>query len=405
MSAWSLLAWASFALSLVAVFFCGYLGLLALLAWRIRPPTYGEPTLRFDVIVPAHNEETGIASTVHSLLAIDYPKELFAVVVVADNCQDATARLAREAGAVVIERQHDTLKGKGYALELAFERRLAEGQADGFVVVDADTEVSANLLHAFAHRLQAGAGAVQAEYGVSNVHASWRTRLMTLALTLIHVVRSLARERLGLSAGLRGNGMCFARQTLVDHPHKAYGLVEDVEYGVHLALHGIRVFFAWEACVRGEMVSGGQAAESQRRRWEGGRGALLRQKLPEVVKAALARGDKVLADIAMDLLVPPLSNLGALLAVGLVAEAALLLWSRGVPGPGLVTWGLALAGLLAYLGRGLWLSRLGWRGVQALLWAPVYVVWKLVLVRPWRGQKDAWVRTRREAEEQGGEDG
>ena len=168
--------------------------------------------MRFAVVVPAHNEQDGIAATVENLLAVDYPKELFSVVVVADNCSDETAARAEKAGARVFVRHDDKLRGKGYALAHAFERLAAE--VDAIVVVDADTVVSPNLLLAFAARIQAGAKAVQADYAVRNPNAAWRTRLMAIAFGAFHVLRSLARERMGLSAGLRGNGMCFTTALL-----------------------------------------------------------------------------------------------------------------------------------------------------------------------------------------------
>src|SRR3954464_13680475 len=102
-----------------------YLFVLVLLSGRRKAPTPPPPTLRFDIIVPSHNEEAGIAETVTSLLALDYPKDRFRVLVVADNCSDRTADLARAAGATVLERQSATERGKGYALNFAFERVLA----------------------------------------------------------------------------------------------------------------------------------------------------------------------------------------------------------------------------------------------------------------------------------------
>ncbi|HEY1101562.1 MAG TPA: glycosyltransferase family 2 protein, partial [Myxococcota bacterium] len=225
-------------LTLLALLPTSYLGGLALLAWRHAPPTTTKRDLRFTIVVPAHNEEAGIGSTVDSLLAIDWPRDRFEVVVVADNCVDTTADVARAAGARVLERQNKELRGKGYALELAFDTILAEAVVDAVVVVDADTIVSPNLLAAYATRIEQGALAMQAEYGVRNVHASWRTELMALALAMFHALRNNARERLSLSAGLRGNGMCFTRECLQRFPHKAYGLVEDVEHGLALGRGG-----------------------------------------------------------------------------------------------------------------------------------------------------------------------
>lgn len=393
----SVLTLVSLVFGLVALFVTGYLGLLGLLGARNRAPRCSEPPwLRFAVVVPAHDEADNIAGTVESLLAVDYPRERFQVVVVADNCSDDTAARAATAGARVLERHDLERRGKGYALEHAFDTLLAEDAWDAVVVIDADSVVSENLLQAFHARLERGANAVQAEYGVRNVDASWRTRLMTVALAMFHGVRSEARERLCLSVGLRGNGMCFSRELLLLYPHEAYSLVEDVEYGVAIGLGGHRVAYAGEAEVRGEMVASGQAAESQRRRWEGGRVQLAREAVPRLLAAFAKERRLLLLDLALDLVVPPLSYVGLLVAVGLVGEGALTL-ARGAPAVSTWVWLASALSLALYVGRGLLLARLGLSGALTLLWAPAYVFWKLARVRPWRTDR-SWVRTRRESE-------
>jgi 1,2-diacylglycerol 3-beta-glucosyltransferase len=390
----TMLSLVSLVLGSVALGLTGYLALLALLSRHRPPPVAPMPRHRFAIVVPAHDEEDGITATVKSLTNVDYPRNLFEVVVVADNCCDATALRAREAGARVIERFDEARRGKGYALELAFDTLLEEGNAEAVIVVDADTEVSANLLRAFQARLAHGELAVQAEYGVRNCDASWRTRLMVVALAMFHGVRSLGRERLGVSCGLRGNGMCLSRELLLEHPHQAYGLVEDVEYGIAIGLSGHRVAYAAEARVMGEMVSSADGAGSQRRRWEGGRRALAKAKVPTLLRAFWRRPSLLVLDLAIDLLVPPLATVGLLLAAGLAGEVLLL--TLGI-GPWLSTW-LWLVSLVClgiYVGRGVTLSGLGGSALLALLWAPAYVLWKVVRVMPCRGEKD-WVRTTRE---------
>jgi len=377
-----------------------YLGLLTLLSRRKPDASCQRPTCRFAVVVPAHNEQEQVAQTVASLLTVDYPKHLATVVVVADNCTDATAEVAKAAGAEVLVRHHATDRGKGFALHFAFTELLARQGAnaiDAVVVVDADSVVSTNLLTALAARLSQGELAVQADYGVRNPLASWRTRLMTVALTIFHRVRGLGRERLGLSAGLRGNGMCFSRACLIRFPHDAHGLVEDVEYGIALGLGGVRVAYADEARVLGEMVSGAQASESQRARWESGRALLMRERLPVLLRAARQRRSLMLLDLALDLMVPPLAKIGALLAAGWILEGARL----ALGGPlGLAGYALGAStlALLAYVGRGVVLSGLGFSAVTALFWAPVYVAWKILLkVTPGKRGADGWVRTQRES--------
>ena len=371
-----------------------YLGVLTLLSVPTRTPVANK-LAKFVVVVPAHNEEAQIATTVQSLKAVDYPPELFEVLVVADNCTDATAARAQEAGARVLQRTNEQLRGKGYALEYAFETILADTSVDAAVVVDADTVVSRSLLRAFAARLERGFLAVQAEYGVRNPDASWRTRLMAVALGMFHRLRSLGRERMEVSAGLRGNGMCFATKLLREHPHKAFGLVEDVEYGIAIGLHGVRIAYADEAQVYGEMVSSAAASQTQRQRWEGGRMQLLREKLPQLLGRAIAERNFMLFDLAMDLAIPPLSYLGLGVAVGVVLEA--VIWLTHAPGlGGTILWAINAACLLAYVFRGAQLSRLGAKAALALLYAPIYVIWKIVLMLKPGRKNQAWIRTQRE---------
>jgi cellulose synthase/poly-beta-1,6-N-acetylglucosamine synthase-like glycosyltransferase len=371
-----------------------YLGLLALLARR-REGLPGSATTRFDIVVPAHNEESGIEQTVRSLRALEYPAELFRILVIADNCSDRTAELARGAGALVIERFDTVQRGKGYALSLAYEKSLSDGFANAVVVVDADTVVSGNLLSAFSRRFDEGAEAVQAEYAVPADTDSWRGRLMVIAFTLFHAVRSSARERLGLSAGLRGNGMAFGVGLLRRIPSRAYSIVEDVEYGCTIGLDGVRVVYAEEAVVLSEMPSTGAAARSQRERWEGGRMHLIREYVPILLRRGLSGGSPVMIDLAADLLVPPLSTLGIANVLGLGLSLAGLSAGR-VAAPLVIGWTVSFLALVAYVVRGAVMARVGPRVILDLAWAPVYALWKITLIfRRRRNSPSEWVRTQR----------
>jgi len=382
------------ALALPAAAASLYLLAFTLLSPALPPVLRSSRRLRFDVIVPAHDEAAVIEAAVASLRKLDWPAESFRILVVADNCSDATAALARAAGAEVIERFDTTLRGKGYALALAFQHSLARKWADAVVVVDADTQVSANLLEAFAARIETGAKAVQAHYGVSNPHASWRTRLMTIAMASFHRVRSRARERLQLSCGLRGNGWCVTQRLLRQVPYRAYSLAEDIEYGIDLGLAGYRVHYADEAQVSGMMVSGEEASRTQRQRWEDGRMQLIRSRALPLLKAATGPDGGVCLDLALDLLVLPLSYVAA--------NVALLIMLAGLgtlAAPSFEPWlwlGLACAASIGlYVLRGWSLSGVGLRGLLDLLRAPFFVLWKLLsMLRPHNSAE--WVRTKRE---------
>jgi 1,2-diacylglycerol 3-beta-glucosyltransferase len=375
---------------------CLYLLVLTCLSGRRAAPRLPARTPFFDVIVPAHNEADGIQRTIANLRLLDWPSDRFRVVVIADNCTDDTARVAREAGAVVIERRDPENRGKGYALAHVFRWSRAKGLADAVVVVDADSEASANLLQSFAARLESGSHALQAHYGVLNEDASWRTRLMAIALGAIHRLRSRARERLGLSCGIRGNGWCVSHTLLDQIPYQAYSLTEDVEFGIELGLAGYRVAYCDEAHVNGEMVSTESAARSQRQRWEGGRFRLIRAKVPVLLRRAIAGPSRVCLDLALDLLILPLSYIVLSAAALLAVTIALSLVQPSAFDHALLGAGIFdCAVLAAYVCRGWALSGIGIKGFWDLLRVPGFILWKLLLLVS-GPRTTAWIRTKRE---------
>jgi len=381
-------------LSVPAVAACLYLFVLTVLSAELRllPPSRRQ--LRFDIIVPAHNEELGIAAAVASLKRIDWPQDQFRVVVVADNCTDATASIAANAGADVMQRRDPDHRGKGYALDFAFKASRARQWADAVVVVDADAQVSPNLLEAFARRIERGDQAVQAHYGVSNTNASWRTRLLSIAKAAFHIVRSRGRERLGLSCGIRGNGWCVTHALLDQVPYQAFSLTEDLEFGITLGMAGYRVAYADEAHSDAEMVSGEKDSRKQRQRWEQGRFQLLRSRTLPLLGQALATGSRVCLDLALDLLVLPLSYIG--LNVMLLVAVAVL-GARAGQISAAWQWlavGCCIA-LLLHILRGWQLSQAGLRGLLDLGRAPFFLVWKLMVMLRGGGSRE-WVRTKRE---------
>jgi 1,2-diacylglycerol 3-beta-glucosyltransferase len=382
----------------------GYLALLS----RPGRPSFAPgvepdpPETRFVIVVPAHNEAADIQTTVRSLANVDYPADLFRIVVVADNCTDNTASLARNAGAEVVERTNANLRGKGYALEFGFRRVLDDGVTDAVVVVDADTVVSTNLLRACDLRLRSGERALQVDYQVREAQRSWRTRLLRIAFTAFHDVRSTGRERLGVSCGLRGNGMAFAASTLRQVPHSAFSIVEDLEYGIALGQAGIRVAYVHDAWVQGHMPADGRASAAQRDRWERGRALIRKRYAKHLLFRAVRRRDPIALDLAADVLVPPLGQVAV--ANGFLAATAAGGWFvvRRVGGSwwrSPVVTGIGLVGLIFHVEEGRRRSGTGARGLLDIGTAPVYIGWKLLRRARTRGQTPTeWVRTTRDTD-------
>jgi cellulose synthase/poly-beta-1,6-N-acetylglucosamine synthase-like glycosyltransferase len=371
-----------------------YVLVMTLLSAKLPALAPSGRRLRFDVIVPAHNEESVIANVVRSVKAVDWPADQFKVVVVADNCTDATAAIATAEGAHVMQRFDQENRGKGYALDFAFKASRARGWADAVVVIDADASVSRNLLESYARRFERGEHAVQAHYGVSNTDASWRTRLLSIAKAAFHIVRSRARERLKLSCGIRGNGWAVTHELLDRVPYQAFSLTEDLEYGISLGMAGYRVAYADEAHADAEMVSGERDSRKQRQRWERGRFALMRMKTLPLLRETFRRKSRVTLDLALDLMVLPLSYV-ALNVVALLVLATL----AAVKEPHLYPWiwlGVGCCGaLVLHILRGWQLSGAGLQGLIDLARAPFFLLWKISVMATGRDSKE-WVRTKRE---------
>src|SRR5262249_31253627 len=252
----------------------GYLAALSLAALR-RPPRGdggGAPGQRLVVLVPAHDEAELIGRCLGSLQDQPYPRDLYRIVVIADNCTDGTADLAAAAGAEVMVRHSRTERGKGYALRWAMDRILGAPEPfDAFVVVDADSVADQGLLAGLAAALGMGAEVAQGEYLALEEGTDARARLRSAAFLLFHRARFAGRATLGLPCALVGNGMLFSRGLVETFPWNAYSRVEDLEYSIDLRLRGVRPVFAAAARVRAPVSSSGPGARTQRLRWEGGR--------------------------------------------------------------------------------------------------------------------------------------
>lgn len=365
------------------------LSLAAMLPRRRSAATLAHGSWRVAVVIPAHNEELSIASCIESLLMAERGDMQVHLYVIADNCTDLTAEVARAAGADVLERYNEVERGKGYALHFAFTQLLPLGY-DCFFVVDADTAVAPNFLTAAAGTLRHGAVAVQACYVARNAEESTRTKLMGFSLRAFNVVRPRGRSRLGLSAGIFGNGFGLRRETLEAVPYLAASVVEDLEYHLTLVESGRKVSFVEETAVYGEMPVRGKGVETQRSRWEGGRLQMLFQNAPRLLRD-VAGGKLRCLEPLLDLLLLPLAFHVALLCVVCTSPVNL------VRGLGVFGLGVVLLHLLVTIGIGE--DTVG--DMTALASAPFYILWKLLLIpRLMRSARsdNAWVRTKRNRE-------
>jgi cellulose synthase/poly-beta-1,6-N-acetylglucosamine synthase-like glycosyltransferase len=364
---------------------------------RSRPPV--RTSSRVAVLVPAHDEELTIVECIARLQAQTISRDRYEIVVVADNCTDRTARLAREAGARVLVRDAPDDRGKGRALRFAMDRLLQDEPAvDAIVVVDADSHVDPDLVGALVGAYEAGADVAQGDTALVP-DASGRAQLRAVAYLLINRVRPGGRARLGLGCDLQGNGMLLARETLERHPWEAFTSAEDLEYTVSLNLGGVRPVFVPTARVRSRTAPTVRAADLQSERWEGGRLHLVRTRVPALVVSAVRQGRPRLLEVAFGLLVPPLALLSAIAAVG-AAIAAVCLAVGIVSQWTLLPWLVSLVSIAAFTLVGLWAGRAPARAYRALFYGPALALRKLRRVdRLVRHRPDSWVRTDRADDE------
>ncbi|HKF18011.1 MAG TPA: WecB/TagA/CpsF family glycosyltransferase [Candidatus Dormibacteraeota bacterium] len=376
-----------------------YLLALALASFRAVPPAAKtDVQARLAVLVPAHDEEALIGRCLASLSDQTYPRSLYRVLVIADNCSDRTSQFATAAGAEVMERHDVRALGKGHALRWAMDGLLAaDNPPDGIVVVDADSIADRDLLAALAAALAAGADAAQAEYLVLPADASVRSRLVAAAFLLFHRVRLGGRAALGLPASLVGNGMLFSRRLLEAMPWNAFTGVEDLEYTINLRMAGVRPRFVRSARLMGPVPHGYRSMRGQRLRWEGGRWHVVRRRLGPLLRHGLRRDPGAL-DAAIDLAVPPLGllALAALAGSGVTAAAVELqlasAWS-------LTPWLLTDAAVSGFVVLGLWSARAPAAMWLALIESPRFLLWKVLTYARIAAGFDAsrWERSERPA--------
>jgi hypothetical protein len=357
---------------------------------RSGPARRPRGVTRFAVVVPAHNEEAAIARTLESLEGMEYPRERFRTIVVADNCTDGTARVARSAGATVLERDAPDEHGKGHALAWALER--LGNEFDAVVVLDADCEASPNLLGALEAGLTRGNAAVQASNRAANPEQAPMSALRFAAFSLQNHVRPLGRDRLGLSCGLLGTGMALESGLLRRCPWAAFTLTEDADYHLGLVAAGERVQFAPEAVVRSPMPTSLVASRVQRLRWESGRWTLARAWAWRLFVLGARSRDVRRLHAGLELLVPPASLLMA-------GNVATLLVARGVRSrKGLVVAAGNSAAQLAYVLGGLHLVGAPRPVYRALLLAPLLAIDSLLVharIAAGRGPT-RWIRSQRQ---------
>ncbi len=223
---------------------------------------------RFMAIIPAHNEEAVVANLIESLKNQTYNKELYDIYVIADNCTDNTARIARNAVAIVYERFDETKKTKGYALNWFLQQKIKENaEYDAFFVFDADNIVDKNFIKNMNKKLCQGEDVVQGYRDIKNPSDNWITAGYAIFYWQMHRFYHLARYNIGLSPLLNGTGFMVRFDVIKPQGWDTETLTEDIEFSLKRIIKGKKLGWATDAIVYDEQPTGFKQSWSQRSRW------------------------------------------------------------------------------------------------------------------------------------------
>jgi cellulose synthase/poly-beta-1,6-N-acetylglucosamine synthase-like glycosyltransferase len=333
-----------------------------------------------------------ISSTLKSIRAQLIPGDR--LLVIADNCSDETARIAKQNGAEVLERDDEERRGKGYALRSGVEQFQA-APPEVVIVIDADCQLHPGCLDALASQVAATSRPAQACYLMTPPPEPRAIDVISsLAVLVKNRVRPLAMSRLGMPCLITGSGSAFPWRAIESRSFGGGNIVEDMQLAVDLALAGFSPTYCDRAVILAGLPSRHSAFVSQRRRWEHGHLQTLLAQAPRLLAAFLKSGRIELAAMMADLAVPPLSLLAvmnaAVLAMALIWAIVTQIWT-----PAAIATGAAVL-LFASIAMAWWRFARERVPFRILLTVPAYVVTKLPLYATFLFRRErTWIRTGR----------
>ncbi len=381
----------------IAVYYNG-LAVVALFNWKkTKSKRHYEQRTTFAILVPAHNEEKSITRTIKSCNELDYPENKYKVFVIADNCTDNTAFVSSKEGASVMERNDLDNKGKGYALEWAFQKVLPEDY-DAFIVIDADCIIDKQALNVLDFHLNNGERALQINDSTSNPDEGPISYALAVGNFIENELFYSPKSMLGLNVMLRGTGMVLKRDVLDEVPWKVHSIVEDSDYSLQLIKNGIKVHFVEEVHVKSEFPANLTQLQVQRSRWASGNLSFSKTQSFKLMWEGLRRRKIFIADAGITLFVlsRPLVLLH-LFIVTLMAIFSVLFF------PGFLSTlnlSIALSTLLAqllYFGIGTFLFGINTHRINLFMKVPSIII-KLILISLkgiLKKQNESWERTPR----------
>lgn len=325
------------------------------------------------VLIPAHNESSGIIPTLNSICSQLGSQDR--VIVVADNCDDDTAEIASKNGAEVVQRNDLKNRGKGYALDFGI-KHLSKSPPDVVIIIDADCIVEENVLKRLAELAFVYLRPIQALYLMYSRNDDIKSKVSEFAWIVKNLVRPLGYANLGFPCQLMGTGMAF-KWSIISETDLANGnIVEDMKLGIDLALAGSPPLFDISSQVISYFPLDTEVSAGQRKRWEHGHLAMILTESPRLFLGGLRKRDISLVAMAFDLLVPPLALL-VIFILSFTALTGVIYFVHELGGLAFILSMLAFV-LLTFAISIAWL---GWGrniiSLRDLFYVPIYIIKKL----------------------------
>jgi cellulose synthase/poly-beta-1,6-N-acetylglucosamine synthase-like glycosyltransferase len=274
---------------------------LSFWGWKLRKERQThDPLKTFAVLVAAHNEEQVVGALIENLKTLDYPREMFDIFVICDNCSDGTADVVRRHGVYAMERHNASLRGKGFAIEWMLKELWGRPkQYDAIVMFDADNLVSPQYLREMNNDLCNGSRVIQAYLDTKNPVDSWITAAYGVTYWFCNRLWQMPRRNLGMANFLGGTGMCFESDLLKEMGWGATSLVEDLEFTMRCVQRGVYPAFNYHAKVYDEKPITFQASARQRLRWMQGHFEVARRYFLPLLWAGIKERKWTKIDTAM----------------------------------------------------------------------------------------------------------
>lgn len=364
---------------------------------RIKPSQVSYANISVAVIVPAHNESLGIATTILSILPqLESSNPLQnQLIVVADNCTDDTVEISRQLGAIAIIRENNLQRGKGYALDFGLQY-LKSNPPQVVIIIDADCTISDNGISLLAQACIRHQTPIQAlDLMLSPANANLKTKIAEFAWVVKNQVRPLGFKMLGLPCQLMGTGMAFLWDDIANIQLASGHIAEDMKLGVDLCRAKKPTLFFPQVCVQSFFPVTQEVAKNQRTRWEHGHLSTILSDAPSLFLEAIKNRNLQMLGLGLDLIVPPLAVLALMcmivLAVSLLINQILpikfIVLAAALTSTALLT---AILIAWAFFGRHI-------ISFKQLCYAPIYAFMKIPLyIKFFVNRQVEWVRSKRD---------